>query len=229
MDLFLTSVTGYGADVFVADGQERVHLWDKVSGYDTAGLDYLRAIISRRLAAAVPVALLTDDQDRQVLLEHRIESTRGRIVFSRTGFLASSGDPVMREIQDSGARIVVVDVNPINLQPGLHTIEVIRDFAKEIGIIAVVGIPSSTDSVSVMRAGARVVTRDASKREWLDAFSEILGPQLVVHTKVGDIPTSWRCSACNEVFRSPLGADLNIGLREMMRVWVQHRSAEHAE
>ncbi len=189
----------------------------------------LRAIISQRLGAAVPVALLTDDQDWQVLLEHRIESSRGRIVFSRMELPAGPAEPVIREIPDSGPKIVVVDVNPTNLQSGIRTIELFGEGADKFAVIAVADFTNPTDAVSVMRAGAHRVIREASRRDWLDAFYEILGPQLIEHTKVGDIPTSWRCSACDEVFRPPLGADLNIGLREMMRIWLQHRMDKHAE
>ena len=228
-DLFLDAVTAYGADVFVANGQDRVRLWDRNSGYDRAGLDYFHAIASCRLTAAVPIALVTDNQNRQVLLEQVIESTQGRIVFCHIGFPIGSEDSVLHEIQDSGAKIVVVDVNTTDPHPCVHSIEVIRAVTKLVSIIAIVESSNHKDLIAVMQAGAHVVSDANSRRDWRHAFRQILGPQLIEHTKVGDIPASWRCSACNEVFELPADLDLAIGLHDAMRAWVEHLNAKHEE
>lgn len=168
----------------------------------------------------MPIALVTDNPDRQVLLEQVIESTQGRIVFCHIGFPTGSEDSVLHKIQDSGAKIVVVDVNPTDPHPWVHSIELIRAVTNLVSIIAVVEISNHKDWIAAMQAGAHAVPRANSRRGWRDAFRQILGPQLMEHTKVGDTPTSWRCSACNELFELPADLDFAIGLREVMKAWV---------
>jgi Flp pilus assembly CpaE family ATPase len=103
----------------------------------------------------IAVALLTEDKERLSVLQHRLESTQmGRNVFSHVGFPTSSTDPVLRQIQDVRAEVVLVDLDSRNTQTAIHAIELIRATTSDIAIFAVGEMTHPPSIVSAMRAGA---------------------------------------------------------------------------
>ena len=86
----------------------------------------------------IAVALLTEDRERLAVLRHRLENSQaGRIVFTYVGFTANASDPILRQIQDVRADIVVVDIDPRAEGRALEAIELIRDVNKQ-GVTLVV-------------------------------------------------------------------------------------------
>ena len=83
----------------------------------------------------IAVALLTEDKERLSVLQQRLESTQiGRDVFGHVGFPTSPTDPVLRQIQDVRAEVVLVDIDPQNGQRAIHAIELISGNTSDIAI-----------------------------------------------------------------------------------------------
>ncbi len=121
----------------------------------------------------IAVTFLTEDKERFTVLQHRLESTQiGRVVFSHLGFPAGPTDPVLRQIQDVGSEVVLVDIDPENVQRAIHAIELIHSSTNEIVVFAVGEIDHPSTIVSAMRAGAReYLEHDASRESLVDAFT----------------------------------------------------------
>ena len=104
---------------------------------------------------SIAVALLSEDRDRLVMLQHRVEGTTlGRTVFSHAGFAATSTDPVLRQIQDLRAEVVLVDIDPQHTQRGASFIELLKSNTNDLGVFAVGELNDPQSIVAVMRSGA---------------------------------------------------------------------------
>jgi len=124
----------------------------------------------------IAVTLLAEDKERLTLLQHRLESTQlGRNFFAHLGFPANATDPVLRQIQDVRSEVVLVDIDPQNVQRAIHAIELIHGSTAEIIIFAIGTMDNPETIVSAMRAGAReYLERNASAESVMDAFTRFL-------------------------------------------------------
>jgi len=124
----------------------------------------------------IAVTFLTEDKDRLTTIQHRLESTQiGRNLFAHLGFPASPSDPVLRQIQDVRSEIVLVDIDPQNVQRAVHAIELIHGSTADIVIFAVGTMDNPETIVSAMRAGAReYLERNASAESVMEAFTRFL-------------------------------------------------------
>ncbi len=103
----------------------------------------------------IAVALLTEDREHLSTLQTRLEETRlGRAVFSHVGFPAGPTDAILRQLQDSRAEVVVVDIPAQDSQRAIRTIELIRATTLQIAIFANGGMTQPASIVASMRAGA---------------------------------------------------------------------------
>src|SRR5438093_9750 len=60
----------------------------------------------------VAIALLAEDKERLSVLQHRLDGTQmGRNVFSQQGFPTSATDPILRQIQDVRAEVVLQEAH----------------------------------------------------------------------------------------------------------------------
>ena len=85
----------------------------------------------------IAVALLTEDQNHLSALQSRLEATRlGQAVFSHVGFPAGPTDAILRQLQDSRAEVVIVDIPAQDAQRAVRTIELIRATTQQIAIFA---------------------------------------------------------------------------------------------
>ena len=121
----------------------------------------------------IAVALLTEDREQLVILQNRLESTHvARIVFSHLGFPGTPTDPIVRQMQDQRAEVVLVDVNPENPQRAIHAIELIRATTSDIAVFAVGEMRNPVTIVGAMRAGAgEFVDRMSGTDGLLEAFT----------------------------------------------------------
>ena len=135
----------------------------------------------------IAVALLTEDREQLVVLQNRLEGTHvARIVFSNVGFPISATDPMVRQIQDQHAEIVLVDVSNEDPQRAIHTIELIRATTNDIAIFAVGEMKNPTAIVGAMRAGAgEFVDRLTGADGLLEAFTRSFGTQQNTHHRQG--------------------------------------------
>src|SRR5438552_14101251 len=86
----------------------------------------------------VAIALLAEDKERLSVLQHRLDGTQmGRNVFSQQGFPTSATDPILRQIQDVRAEVVLVDIDPHDVQRAIRAIELINANTSDIPLFAV--------------------------------------------------------------------------------------------
>jgi pilus assembly protein CpaE len=103
----------------------------------------------------IAVGLLSEDRDRLVVLQHRVEGTTiGRTVFSHAGFPVGSTDSVLRELQDHRTEVVLVDIDSERLQRAINVIELLRATTNDLAIFAVGEMSHPPSIVAAMRAGA---------------------------------------------------------------------------
>jgi pilus assembly protein CpaE len=135
----------------------------------------------------IAVTLLTEDKERLALLQQRLESTQiGRNVFGHVGFPASQTDPILRQIQDVRAEVVLVDIDPQNVQRAIHAIELIHSNTSEIVIFAIGAMNNPETIVSAMRAGAReYLERSATTESMVEAFTRLAATRSKARTSSG--------------------------------------------
>ena len=108
-----------------------------------------------RVMHGIAVALLSEDQDHLSALQNRVEATRlGQPVFSHVGFPAGPTDAILRQLQDSRAEVVVVDIPAPDPQRAIRTIELIRATTQQIAVFANGAMTHPASIVASMRAGA---------------------------------------------------------------------------
>lgn len=102
----------------------------------------------------IAVALLTEDREHLAELQNRLEQTRlGRVVFSHAGYPVGPTDSILRQLQDSKAEVVIVDI-PQDSQHAIRAIELIRATTQQIAIFANGAMSQPANIVGSMRAGA---------------------------------------------------------------------------
>jgi pilus assembly protein CpaE len=121
----------------------------------------------------IAVALLTEDREQLVVLQNRLESTQmARNVFSNLGLPVSTTDPVLRQMQDQHAEVVLVDVSTQDPQRSIHAIELIRATTSDVAIFAVGEMRDPVTIVGAMRAGAgEYIDRASGTNGLLEAFT----------------------------------------------------------
>ena len=121
----------------------------------------------------IAVTLLSEDRERLSVLQHRLEGTgMGRNVFSHAGFPTSPTDPVLRQIQDVRAEVVIVDIDAHNSQRAISAIELIQANTSDIAVFAVGEMTNPSTIVAAMRAGAgEFLDRGATSEALVEAFT----------------------------------------------------------
>jgi pilus assembly protein CpaE len=121
----------------------------------------------------IAVALLTEDKERLSVLQQRLDGTQmGRNVFSHVGFPASATDPVLRQMQDVRAEVVLLDIDGQNTQRAIHAIELIHATTTGVAIFAVGEMNQPLSIVSTMRAGAsEYLERNLTSDAMVEAFT----------------------------------------------------------
>jgi hypothetical protein len=129
----LKGLIAYGADILIDDGRRNVALWAKESGYDPAGLDLLR---TRQLAAVARIAVLTTDGSG-ILLQNGVPAQHSaEIVFKDLRLPLKEADPIVRQIQEPQAKVVVIDLIPDTIRLARHVIRAIREANNQILVFA---------------------------------------------------------------------------------------------
>jgi pilus assembly protein CpaE len=126
-----------------------------------------------RAMHGIAVALLTEDREQLSALQSRLEATRlGRAVFSHVGFPTGPTDSIIRELQESRAEVVIVDISPRDAQRAIRAIELIKATTLQIGIFANGEMTQPANIVASMRAGAgEYVDQSAGSDALLEALT----------------------------------------------------------
>lgn len=121
----------------------------------------------------IAVALLSEDREHLSELQNRVETTRlGRVVFSSLGFPAGPTDPILRQIQDLRAEIVIVDIAPENSASAVRAIELLQSNTLQLAIFANGSMRQPAAIVASMRAGAgEYLDDDAGAEALLEALT----------------------------------------------------------
>jgi pilus assembly protein CpaE len=121
----------------------------------------------------IAVALLTEDREKSIVLNSRVESTNlARTVLSHVGFPAGASDAIVRQLQDQRVEVVLVVIDPQNPQKAIRSIEIIHSSIPDVTIFAVGELNQPMNIVSAMRAGAREFLDYSSSRDALvEAFA----------------------------------------------------------
>ncbi|HXY48704.1 MAG TPA: hypothetical protein VEI01_04570 [Terriglobales bacterium] len=131
---FLQALLVYGVDTFIDDGKRQI-LWAKGTGYDSAGLDCMRKGATGEIVATVPIAFLTEDPRRHVLLQNGVEVRHAaEIVFTDTRLSTNALDRITALIKDSGVKVVVVDLRAENIRLSNYVVGLVRFASKDIAI-----------------------------------------------------------------------------------------------
>jgi len=122
----------------------------------------------------IAVALLTEDGEHLSALQNRLEATQlGRAVFSHVGFPSSPTDAILRQLQDSRAEVVIVDVPTQVAQGAIHAIELIRA-TTQIAIFANGEMTQPANIVASMRSGAgEYIDNSAGPEALLEALTRL--------------------------------------------------------
>ncbi len=103
----------------------------------------------------ISVALLSEDREHLSALQTRLEATRlGRAVFTHLGYPVTPTDAILRQLQESRAEVVIVDVPTRDPERAVHAIELIRATTLQIAIFANGEMTNPANIVASMRAGA---------------------------------------------------------------------------
>src|SRR5574337_1622151 len=121
----------------------------------------------------IAVTVLTEDRERLAVLQHRVEATQlGRIVFAHVGFPSGQTDPVLRQLQDVQPEIVLVDIDPQNVQRAISAIELIHSTTDGVVIFAAGEMSHPPTIVAAMRWGAReYLDRSSTVEALLESFT----------------------------------------------------------
>src|SRR6202789_758165 len=132
-----------------------------------------REISENRTMHGIAVALLSEDREHLSALQERLEATRlGRAVFSQVGFPVGPTDSILRQIQDSRAEVVIVDIPTRDSQRAIHAIELIHATTQQIAIFANGEMTQPPNIVASMRAGAcEYFDNSAGSEPWLEALT----------------------------------------------------------
>lgn len=122
-----------------------------------------REISENRAMHGIAVALLTEDREHLSALQSRLEATRlGQVTFAHLGFPVGPTDAILRQLQDSRAEVVIVDVPTKEPQRAIRAIELIRATTAQIAIFANGEMTEPANIVATMRAGAGEYVDDAA-------------------------------------------------------------------
>jgi Flp pilus assembly CpaE family ATPase len=121
----------------------------------------------------IATAILTEDKERHSMLGSRVESSQvAQVVYSHLGFPSGPTDPVLRQIQDVRAQVVLVDIDPDAEHRGIGAIEIIRSSTNDLALFAVGELNHPATIVSCMRAGAtEYLERSAPAEVIAEAFT----------------------------------------------------------
>jgi pilus assembly protein CpaE len=116
----------------------------------------------------ISVAVISEERDRLQLLQDLVENTNlGRMVFAHLGLPVGSSDPVIRQLQELGAEVVLLDIQPAWPERAVHAIDLILSSMAEVAVFACGEVAQPSVIVSAMRAGAREYIGRSSEREAL--------------------------------------------------------------
>src|SRR5580698_3938126 len=149
-----------------------------------------REISENRTMHGIAVALLTEDREHLSALLGRLEATGlGRAGFSQVGVRVGPTDSILRQIQDSRAEVVIVDIPTRDSQRAIRAIELIHATTQQIAIFANGEMTQPPNIVASMRAGAcEYLDNSAASEPWLEALTRYSSTRTRIRGGAGKAP-----------------------------------------
>src|SRR5919201_2709931 len=121
------------------------------------------------------VALLSDDRDQLTNLKNRVDTTlAAETVLQQRGFPATSGDTVLRDLQQARADVIMVDFSAEHAESAVAAIELLHGLFPGSSIFALSALNQPLAIINAMRAGAcEFLDRNSSSSALLEAFSRL--------------------------------------------------------
>lgn len=135
----------------------------------------------------IAVALLSEDSERLGILQHRVESTNlGRPVFTHPAFPVGPTDPVLRQIQDLRAEVVLLDIEPSRSARAISAIDILKNSTNDLAIFALGEMNHPPTIVAAMRAGAcEYLERDGDPVSLQEALARLAASRSRMQSTAG--------------------------------------------
>lgn len=165
----------------------------------------------------IAVTVLTEDRERLAVLQQRVEATQlGRIVFGHVGFPSGQTDPVLRQVQDVQPEIVLVDIDPQNVQRAIEAIELIHSTTDGVVIFAAGEMNHPPTIVAAMRAGAReYLDRSTAVEGLLEAFTRFTTSRSKARTSSGRARVFTVTNAKGGAGATTVAVNIAVALQEL--------------
>src|SRR5215475_5846623 len=120
----------------------------------------------------IPISVISENSERLILLERRVEATQlGHVVFAHGNFPLSATDAAIRRMQDLHTEIVLIDIAARDVARAMQAVEVVHGNVANCAVFAVAAMNDPAVIVAAMRAGAREYLEADAPTE---AFTEAL-------------------------------------------------------
>ena len=120
----------------------------------------------------ISVGVISENSERLILLQRRIEATQlGHVVFAHGNFPLSATDAGIRRMQDLHTEIVLIDIAARDISRAMQAVELIHGNVANCAVFAVGAMNDPAVIVAAMRAGAReYLEQDAPTEAFTDAL-----------------------------------------------------------
>lgn len=120
----------------------------------------------------ISVSVISENSERLVLLQRRVEATQlGRVLFAHGNFPLSATDAAIRRMQEVHTEIVLIDIAARDIARAMQAVEVIHGNIPNCAVFAVGALNDPAVIVAAMRAGAREYLEEEAPTE---AFTDAL-------------------------------------------------------
>lgn len=120
----------------------------------------------------IAVSILSENPERLVLLQQRVEATQlGQVLVAHGSFPSIPSDIALRRIIEARTEVVVVDIAPRDVARAMQAIELIHAQVPQTAVFAAGSMSDPAVIVAAMRAGAReYLERDSGTESFVEAL-----------------------------------------------------------
>lgn len=158
----LEDLTRYGADIYLSEENSLLLCRKGFSGFK-----HLLETVTRNVVT-VPVAVLMEDYRQERLVQNGIEIDHSsEIIFDDVQFPVSRSHPLIQQIRNMRARVVVIDLDHTLRRTAFYVIGLIHQISNHIALFVRSEASGLNLNISVSRAVQAAYARDAHVDSWL--------------------------------------------------------------
>jgi hypothetical protein len=137
--VFLNAITGYGADLYLAEAGRYVEVWSKSSGFLKDGLDRVTILANQKICRRLRVAVFAENEERLKFLQDRIESARvTEVVHGQVGLPSDDADSIFQHLKRRGTEVVLVDLVSPSMEAAKRTFRVMRCARSNVALLPII-------------------------------------------------------------------------------------------